>query len=93
MTNIQDVLRPYPPTGLSTEQWKEIPETEVDIRLLTPTQNHLTFKQFINALLPEGYMDPCPYVVLHQGVRWIEDGHHRSSRLLCAVKGRSCAGS
>lgn len=73
--------RPYPPTGLTTDLWLRLPVETVDVQALITTQPHL----HIDALLtPRPQRDPYPNVVEHDGALYLEDGHHRVTRLALA---------
>lgn len=72
-------VRPYPPTGLTSEQWRDIEPTFVAFADLTTTQDGI----YLHALL--GHAEPksgdtFPHVVAHEGVLYLEDGHTRAAR-------------
>lgn len=72
--------RPYPATGLTTRGWREVRTRYVPISELVATQDHLK----ITALAPDfrgsHSGDPLVHVVKHEGVFYLEDGHHRVVR-------------
>lgn len=71
--------RPFDPTGLNTQTWRNIPIHEVPVSLIRFCQNHLGIEGILNLLdggLPYG-CDPYPHIVYHDETYYLDDGHHR----------------
>lgn len=70
--------RPYPPTGLSTQQWRDVPIVFVRFDHLTTTQDGV----FLHAVFGERRpgSDVFPHVVEYEGILYLEDGHTRVAR-------------
>ena len=71
--------RPYPPSGLTTDLWSRIPPERVRVADLVTTQRHLDIEALVSGRLRPG-SDVRPHVVEHDGVLYLEDGHHRCTR-------------
>lgn len=70
--------RPYPPTGLTTTQWRNIGLDLVAFDDLTTTQDGI----YLHALFapPRPESDGFPHVVEWEGTLYLEDGHTRVVR-------------
>jgi hypothetical protein len=79
--------RDWPPTGLTTTQWMDIPTQFVRIADLYATQHHLHVHALTTTPPPTYGPDPIVHIVIWQGMQCIEDGHHRVVR--AALKGHS----
>jgi hypothetical protein len=80
---------PLPTEGMTTDKWMTLPIRGVWISELYATQPHLV----IEAILGEDHppaphcADPLPHVVIMpNGDKYLEDGHHRTIRT--ALSGR-----
>jgi hypothetical protein len=71
--------RPYPPTGLTTALWASVPVEPVPLAELVTTQAHLDLAALLDDTVRPG-SDLRPHVVEHDGVLYLEDGHHRCAR-------------
>jgi hypothetical protein len=71
-------VRPYPPTGLTTQLWIDtVPVRIVPIELIILTQEQIG----LHALLASpATRDPYPNIVLWEGLHFLEDGNHRFAR-------------
>ncbi len=70
---------PYGDSGLSPRGWREVRTKYVPIAELVATQDSLR----IAGIAPTHrglHNDPLIHVVKHQGVFYLEDGHHRAAR-------------
>lgn len=76
--------RLWPTTGLTSRTWLNQPVAVFEIATLWACQRGVHFAHLIGPP-PEPYGgDPLPHVVIWNGERVIEDGHHRVMRALLA---------
>lgn len=75
--------RPYPPTGIDSKQWRQLPAETVPIADMVTTQRHLDLEALVHDLRSP-WSDDLPNVVAHAGHLYLEDGHHRVARALLA---------
>jgi hypothetical protein len=80
--------RPYPPTGLTSASWREVPIRYVYFVELTTTQDGVYLRALL-AIADPASGDPYPHVVAYQGILYLEDGHTRVARDIL----RGCAGA
>jgi hypothetical protein len=71
--------RPYA-TDLTTEGWQQMPLRWLDVRTLT-FQRDVDLMRVIQVMQTKGVPGPV-LVVCHEGIRYIEDGHHRVAAAL-----------
>jgi hypothetical protein len=78
------VTRPYPPTGMTTERWREIDPEWVDLDHLTSTQDGVLLEPLLmDPGLHKSHSGDCyPHVVSWQGHQYLEDGHTRVARYI-----------
>jgi hypothetical protein len=72
-----DPLRPYPPTGLTTALWQQIPVKSVYIQDLHLTQTGVLIGPLFGFRDGNGSTDTYPHVVSWRGELYLEDGHTR----------------
>ncbi len=70
-------MRPYPPTGLTTEKWREVPVTSVYLQDLHLTQTGVLIGPLFGIRDTAGSTDAYPHVVSWRGELYLEDGHTR----------------
>ena len=71
--------RPWPPTGLTSATWKQVPAEMVRLDDLVPTQNGVLLKALLEPSEPVGG-DEYAHVVRWRGKLYLEDGHTRWAR-------------
>lgn len=81
--------RPYPPTGITSADWRTLPLTFVRFDTLTTTQDGIYLHALFGDAEPAGG-DRFPHVVLHDGVMYLEDGHTRVAREYLRGYGGAC---
>lgn len=74
------VGRPYPPTELSTAQWRLIRAEWVEWSRVTTTQEHVSILGVLGVPGPHSAMDDRPHCVEHEGRLYLEDGAGRMIR-------------
>lgn len=73
--------RIYPQTGLTTARWiAEVPTRWVRFADLWLTQDGVDILALFGHSVHIGPLDDFPHVVEWQGIRCLEDGHHRVVR-------------
>lgn len=81
--------RPWPRTGMSTQQWMEIEPVEVAIRELHYSQPTVSISALLavaDGELDVSYSgDELPHVITFRGTQYVEDGHHRV--VVAAIRG------
>ena len=73
--------RPYPATGLTTEDWAALAAEVVDWEDVITTQDGVTIEGLLSDS-PRLGSDTYPHIVEHAGIRYLEDGHCRVVRSL-----------
>lgn len=73
--------RPYPPTGIDTAAWRQLPTIVVDVHDLTTTQDGVMLGPLLTGATRPG-SDQYPHVVSWQGRLYLEDGHTRVARAI-----------
>src|SRR5688500_13881279 len=71
-------MRPWEPTGMTTERWLLIPLRRVALATLIPS--HGTREEWVKGPSTSWCGDPHPHVVVWQGRSYLSDGHHRVAR-------------
>ena len=71
--------RPYPPHGLSSRQWAQIPPRQIRLDSLITTKAVLDLHSLL-AADSTFYGDLFPHVVRWGGELYLEDGLHRALR-------------
>lgn len=74
---------PWPPTGMTSKKWLDVPIREVRIADLIATQDGVYFAPLMtdDVTRPVGG-DPHPHVIHWHGQLYLEDGHHRATRAI-----------
>jgi hypothetical protein len=77
---VHEQFRPWEPLGMTTERWRALPATAVELASLRFAQGGVSITGLLGhargELVPVGG-DPLPHVVRWRGRLYLEDGHHR----------------
>lgn len=71
--------RPYPASGLTTDEWSRIEPEWVRWADVVTTQRHVSIEALLGIGIPHS-RDRHPHLIEHEGVLYLEDGHNRMVR-------------